>query len=187
MDLWSVQRHPEAFRRPYELWMLCLLSAESSRPGGRHCFALKNNKCPRFLSKSFSPHPDALQCVLPRSGCGVWTLVGLIWAFRIAVPATRVKKLFFWTELFGAGREDCTTTSQPMEALLFFHGADFNTANLMERKCPHIQSFLAHCCFFISQLLFLYERPHIAVTTKKELFDFIRSSRISTYLLWSSI
>lgn len=63
-------------------------------------------------------------------------------------------------ELYGAGREDCTKTSQPMEALLFFHGADFNTANLMERKCPHIQSFLAHCCFFISQLSFLYERPH---------------------------
>lgn len=52
---------------------------------------------------------------------------------------------------------------QPIEALLFFHGADFDTANLMEWKCPRVQSFPAHC-FFISQL---YERPHIAVTTKK--------------------
>ncbi len=154
-DLWSVQRQPEA------LWTLN---------------AVPNPPVPE----------DVIDLHLKTAnvqGFSPWTLVGLIWPFRIAVPATRVNKLFFWTELFGAGREDCMMTSQPMEALLFFRGAHFNTANLIERNCPHIQSFLAHCCFFISQLSFLYERPHIAVTTKKALFDFFRSSRILFYLL----
>ncbi len=176
MDLWSVQRHPEAFRRPYELWTLCLLSAESSRSGGCHCLHLKT--CPRFLSKSFSPHPDALQCVLPRSGCGAWTLVGLIWAFHIAVPATRVKKLFLSSMVL-----DAKTAWRPHSQWRLCSSFMVLILTRPIRWSENVHTFKAFYLTVVSS----FPSSRFCMNVHILLFDFIRSSRISIYLLWASI
>lgn len=152
---------------------------ESSRLGGCHYFALKATNVQHF-SPNHSLHTQTRFGATRRifvSRCGAWTLVGLIWAFHIAVPATRVKELLNWAfqSVWNYVVLDAKTAwwPQPMEASLLFHGAVFWHGHFDGSVSVHsFKAFQPTVVSSFPSFLFLYERPHISVTTTKSTLRF---------------